>query len=461
MSRQKTTPPRPAPEPPAAFYRAILESISDGVFTVDPEWRITWFNAAAERITGIPRAEAMGRFCHEVFRSSLCEGHCALRETLESGRPVVQRSGFIVNAEGIRIPVTVTTAVLRDATGKIQGGAETFRDLSELDGLRRELQGRFRMGDMIGRSASMRKVMDLLPAVAESASTVLILGETGTGKEVAARTIHGLGPRRDGPFVAINCAALPDTLLEAELFGYRAGAFTGAVRDRKGKVSAAEGGTLFLDEIGDLTASVQVKLLRLLQDRTYEPLGETRTRRADVRIIAATNRELEKEVERGSFRSDLYYRINVVPVTMPPLRERREDIPLLAKWFVSRFNHVQGRHVQGFHPRAMARMMAYDWPGNVRELENAVERAFVLCREGLIMPEQLAGELTMGNDLTAEPGQPIAQARRGMEAAAIRACLEKHDWNRGAAARELGIHRTTLFRKMRNLKIERDRDAEI
>lgn len=447
----------PAAEPPAAFYRAILESISDGVFTVDKDWRITWFNAAAERITGIPRREAMGRFCHEVFRSSMCETHCALRETLESGQPVVQRSGFIVDAEGRRIPVSVTTAVLRDRDGRVCGGAETFRDLSELDGLRNELQHRFRMGDMIGRSKAMRKVMDILPAVADSASTVLILGETGTGKEVAARTIHHLGPRKNGPFVALNCAALPDTLLEAELFGYRAGAFTGAAKDRSGKVAAAEGGTLFLDEIGDLSAAVQVKLLRLLQDHTYEPLGDHRPRKADVRIIAATHRNLEQAVEQGRFRSDLYYRIHVVPVQIPPLRERREDIPLLTEWFVRRFNHTQGRHLQGVHPDAQALLMGYHWPGNVRELENTVERAFVLCRQGMILPEHLPGEIRPHEPIRSGLGQTITHTRRSVEAATIRACLEQHNWNRGAAAAELGIHRSTLFRKMRKLGIHKER----
>ncbi|HDP94696.1 MAG TPA: PAS domain S-box protein [Candidatus Aminicenantes bacterium] len=458
MSPPKGKVPSSVAEPPAAFYRAILESISDGVFTVDRKWRITWFNAAAERITGIPRLEATGRFCHEVFRSSLCEDYCALRETLETGNPVVQRSGFIVNADGRRIPVTVTTAVLRDRNGRVRGGAETFRDLSELDGLRRQLENHFRFGDMIGRSNAMRKVMEILPAVADSVSTVLILGETGSGKEVAARAIHNLGPRKNGPFVALNCAALPDTLLEAELFGYRAGAFTGAARDRTGRIAVAEKGTLFLDEIGDLSAGVQVKLLRLLQDHTYEPLGDHRTRKADVRIIAATHRDLENAVEEGRFRSDLYYRIHVVPIHIPPLRERREDIPLLAEWFVRRFNHMQGRHIQGVHPDAMVLLMGYHWPGNVRELENAIERAYVLCRQGMILSEHLPAEIRSRDPVAVGSGQTIIHTRRSVEAATIRTSLEKHNWNRGAAAAELGIHRSTLFRKMRALGIRDEKE---
>ena len=453
------------PDPPPAFFRAILESISDGVFTVDREWRITWFNSAAERITGIQRSEALGRFCHEVFRSSMCEVECALRETLKTGEPVAQRSGFIVNARGNRIPVTVSTAVLRDENGEVVGGAETFRDLSEVDGLRRELEGRFRLGDMIGGSHAMREVMGMLPAVAASVSTVLLLGETGTGKEVAARAIHDLSPRGDKPFVAINCAALPDSLLESELFGYRAGAFTGAVHDRSGRVAAAEGGTLFLDEIGDLSPVVQVKLLRLLQDHTYEPLGDNRTRKADVRVIAATHRDLEKAVAENEFRSDLYYRINVVPIRIPPLRERREDIHLLAEHFVSHFNRIQSRGIQGIRGDALSRLMIHDWPGNVRELENVIERAFVLCDTEEIelfhLPKSIRGE---GTD-RGGTGSAIADVRRGVEADTIRDCLERHQWNRGKAADALGIHRTTLFRKMRALGIrmdesERENDAE-
>ena len=252
---------------------AILESISDGVFTVDMEWRVTSFNRAAEQITGIQRDEAIGRLCSEVFRSSMCEVECALRQTIRNGKPIIGKSGYIIDADGTRIPISVSTAVLRDAEGHVIGGAETFRDLSEVEALRRELEGRFRVGDLASRSPLMQKLFEVLPAIAASPSTVLILGETGTGKELVARTIHTLSPRNKGPFIAVSCGALPDTLLESELFGYKAGAFTGATKDKPGRFALAKGGTLFLDEIGEMSPALQVRLLRVLQERTYEPLG--------------------------------------------------------------------------------------------------------------------------------------------------------------------------------------------
>jgi len=229
---------------------AVLESISDGVFTVDLNWRVTYFNRAAEGITGIAREEAIGRLCSEVFRSSMCEADCALRHTLKTGQPIIGKSGYVVDADGAQIPISLSTAVLRDVDGSVVGGAETFRDLSELEALRQELEGRFRVGDFVSRSPVMQKIFEVLPAVAASPSTVLILGETGTGKELMARTIHDLSACREGPFVAVNCGALPDSLLESELFGYRAGAFTGATRTKPGRFALARGGTLFLERSG-------------------------------------------------------------------------------------------------------------------------------------------------------------------------------------------------------------------
>ncbi|HKZ16515.1 MAG TPA: sigma 54-interacting transcriptional regulator, partial [Geobacteraceae bacterium] len=373
---------------------AILESISDGVFTVDLEWRITSFNRAAEEITGIPRGEAIGRRCSEVFRSSMCEVECALRQTLETERPVIGKSGYIIDAEGRRIPISVSTAVLRDGEARIIGGAETFRDLSEVEALRRELECRFRVGDLVSRSPVMQKVFEVLPAIAASPSTVLILGETGTGKELLARTIHALSSRHKGPFVAVNCGALPDTLLESELFGYKAGAFTGANKDKPGRFAMAKGGTLFLDEIGEVSPALQVRLLRVLQERVYEPLGATRSETADARIIVATNRDLAEQMRRGAFREDLYYRVNVVRVELPPLRRRKEDIPLLVEQFIERFNRLQQKAVQGIAAEALSLLMAHDWPGNIRELENLIERSFILCGEGFIGIGQLPEELT-------------------------------------------------------------------
>lgn len=431
---------------------AILESISDGVFTVDTDWRITSFNRAAEEITGIPRREALGRLCSEVFKSSMCESECALKRTLKSGKPVINKSGYIIDAEGDRIPISVSTAVLRDSDGTVVGGAETFRDLSEIAALRKELEGRFQAGGLVSHSPAMRPVFDLLPALAASSTTVLIQGETGTGKELLARAIHGMSQHAKKPFVAVNCGALPDTLLESELFGYKAGAFTGAARDKPGRFALAKGGTLFLDEIGEITPALQVRLLRVLQERTYEPLGSTRTETADVRIITATHRDLAEQARKGLFREDLYYRVNVIRVELPPLRRRMEDIPLLAEQFVERFNRLQRRTVQGVSTEALSLLMAHTWPGNVRELENTIERAFILCQEGPIRLEHLPEELR-GQPAAAGDPHPVRQAHDLLDAQTIRAALERNAFNRTAAARDLGIHKTTLFRRMRKLGI--------
>ncbi|MEJ2096211.1 MAG: sigma 54-interacting transcriptional regulator [Deltaproteobacteria bacterium] len=435
-----------------AFTDAILESISDGVFTVSLNWRITSFNRAAEEITGVPRNEALGRRCSEVFRSSMCGDTCALRQTLKTGRPVIGQSGYIIDGDGNRIPISISTAVLRDVKGKVIGGAETFRDLSEVEDLRRELSKKYRVGDLSSRSPLMQRVFEILPAIAASPSTVLLLGETGTGKELVARTIHALSPRKRGPMIAVNCGALPDTLLESELFGYKAGAFTGAQKDKPGRFALAKEGTLFLDEIGEISPALQVRLLRVLQDRTYEPLGSSGSETADVRVIAATNKDLAEQVRRGLFREDLYYRVNVVRLELPPLRRRKEDIPLLVDQFIARNNRLQQKHVAGVGPEALSLLMAYDWPGNIRELENVIERAFILCSEGAIEIAHLPGELTAHRTHGAA-GTGTRSAHDILEAQSIRAALERHQFNRRATARYLGIHKTTLYRRMKKLGI--------
>ena len=307
-----------------------MNSIADGVFTVDLNWRITFFNRAAEEITGIPAAEALGRPCCEVFRANVCETACVLKHTLETGKQVVCQPIAILRADGKEIPITVSTALLKNGQGEIIGGVETFRDLSLVEDLRREIHRQYRLGDIISKSPLMQKIFALLPDIAHTDSTVLIQGESGTGKELVARALHNLSRRARGPFVAVNCGALPDTLLESELFGHTAGAFTDARRDRLGRFAMAEGGTLFLDEFGDVSPALQVRLLRVLEERAYMPLGSSKRVKADVRIITATHKDLERLVEEGAFRKDLYYRINVVKLTLPRLAERKEDIPLLA-----------------------------------------------------------------------------------------------------------------------------------
>ncbi len=429
---------------------AILDSISDGVFTVDQDWRIVSFNRAAETITGIRRKEAIGKPCWEVFRASMCEGNCALRKTLETGKPVINQSAFIVTAEGRRIPISISTAVLRDPRGRVIGGAETFRDLSLVEELRKELQGRYQVGDLVSRSVSMRKIFEVLPQVAISDSTILIQGETGTGKELLARAIHGMSNRKGKPFVAINCGAIPDTLLESELFGYKKGAFTGADEEKPGRLQSAEGGTVFLDEIGEVSSAFQVRLLRVLQDKTFEPLGGNRSLKANVRFIAATNRDLSAQVKKGTFREDLFYRVNVVRMDLPPLRQRREDIPLLVDHFIGRFNRIQGKAITGVEPGVLSFLMAHNFPGNVRELENIIEHAFVLCPEGLIRIHHLPEEFLARVPSTTEKGD-MKSSVRAVESQVLLEALRRNHFNRLATARELNMHKSTLFRKIKGL----------
>ncbi|WP_456324540.1 sigma-54 interaction domain-containing protein [Desulfonauticus submarinus] len=432
---------------------SILESISDGVFTVDKNWRITYFNRAAEEITGIKRQDALGRLCAEVFRSNMCETECALRQTLKTGKPIIGKSGYIIDFEGNKIPISVSTAVLKDEKGNIIGGAETFRDLSELESLRQELQGRYRVGNLISRSPKMQQIFEILPAIAESSSTVLILGETGTGKELIARTIHQLSPRQKQPFVAINCGALPENLLEAELFGYKKGAFTGATKDKLGRFVLAHKGTLFLDEVAEMPLSIQVKLLRVLQDKTIEPLGSTSSKKIDVRILAATNKNLKEMVEKKEFREDLYYRLNVIRLELPPLRERKEDIPLLVEHFIQRYKKLEQKPITGISTEAISLLLAYHWPGNIRELENVIERAFILCPKGEINTQHLPEEILSLAPKIKIKQQNLKQNKEQIEKELILKTLKKHNYNKIATAKELGIHKTTLFRKLKKFNI--------
>ena len=436
------------------FQGVILDSIADGVFTVDEAWRIRTFNRAAEEITGVPREEAIGRRCCEVFRSNVCETDCVLAETLRTGKPIVNRAVFIVNADGDRIPISVSTALLKDEEGGMIGGVETFRDLSEVEELRKALTDRYSLGDLVGQSGAMREVFERIAQVADSDSTVLVEGPSGSGKELCARALHNLSVRREGPFVALNCGALPDTLLESELFGYKAGAFTDARADKPGRFELASGGTLFLDEIGDISPAMQVRLLRVLQERRVEPLGGVEPVPVDVRVIAATHQDLEQRMREGAFRQDLYYRINVIRLALPPLKDRREDIPLLVEHFIARFNRRQQRDIVGVSDFAMRLLLEYDYPGNVRELENIIEHAFVLCRGGMIEPEHLPAGLRPA----AAPPSP-GGSLKSIEAAYIEDLLRRYQGNRRAVARELGMHPSTLYRKIRALGVhvpERD-----
>ena len=431
----------------------ILDSISEGVFTIDLDWRITSFNRAAEEISGISRQEAIGRHCADVLRAEVCETGCTLRQTMEIGEPIMNRTVHIIDAQGEKRTIAISTALLKSADGKVIGGVETFRDISMVEQLRKEIEGRYSCEDIISQSHKMQNLFAIMPNIAESNTTVLIEGESGTGKELFARAIHNMSSRKDKPFVAINCGALPDSLLESELFGYKAGAFTDAKKDKPGRFALAEGGTIFLDEIGDISASVQVKLLRVLQEKTYEPVGGVSSVKADVRIITATNKKLDQLVQQKEFRDDLYYRINVMKLDLPPLRDKKEDIPLLVEHFISRFNRLQNKNICCVTNEVMAALLAHNYPGNVRELENIIEHCFVLCDGEYIEAKHLPLSIRpTSKTVNTESNQPTTIKQ--MEIVLITQALRQNKGNKTAAARELGIDKSTLFRKMKTFDIK-------
>ena len=437
----------------ARHQETILNSINEGVFTVDLNWQITSFNHAAEKITQVQRNDAVGRPCCEVFRTDICENACALKRTIASGRPMVNVMTRITNGSGKQIPIRLSTAPLKESDGTIVGGVETFQDLTQVEQLRKELESRYTFEDIIGRSPLMMNLFRIMPQVAESDSSVLISGASGTGKELFARAIHHLSRRRDKPFLAVNCAALPDTLLESELFGYKAGAFTDARKDKPGRFELVQGGTMLLDEIGDISAAMQVRLLRVLQEKQIDPLGSVQPIKVDVRIVAATNQDLAKLVREGDFRKDLFYRIRVVELKLPDLQQRRVDIPILVDHMVAKFNRIKGKEITGVSQAVKLRLMSYDYPGNVRELENILEHAFVLCSGDQIEMHHLPPELYLECDLMTGKSADT-RTLKAMEKQMIVEALHRYKGNRKRAAKDLGVDYSTLYRKIRHLKIE-------
>ncbi|HHN75086.1 MAG TPA: PAS domain-containing protein [Acidobacteria bacterium] len=438
----------------------IVNSIADGIFTVDEQRRILSFSQKMAEITGIPARQAEGRACEEVLRGSKCGSDCPLSWSIEHGQ-VVDGCREVLRVGGRDLPVAITTAFLLDEEGRRVGLTGVLSDRSEVERLHRELEERYSFRKIIGRSRPMQDLFEVVEAVSGTDATVLISGESGTGKELVARAIHYGSSRRAAPFVVINCAALSETLLESELFGHVQGAFTGAVRDKVGRFELADGGTIFLDEIGDTSPAMQAKLLRVLEERTFERVGEARTRSVDVRVLAATHRDLLERVRDGRFREDLYYRLAVVPIRVPPLRERRDDIPLLVDHFIAKYARrylgERGGEFRGISNRALAMLLEYPWPGNVRELEHAVEYALISAREDRIerafLPATIRGVGAARGERGGGGGEPRP---RGTEVEALLGALERNRWQVGRTARELGISRTTLWRRMKRLGIERD-----
>ncbi len=449
MKAKKTT-----PQGNKEITDLILDSIADGVFTIDQGMRITTFNKAAEQITGYARREVVGQFCHDIFKADICFKMCPLKHTARTFESIVNMEVNILNRQNQEVPISISTSILKNRKGEVVGAVETFRDLSLIHELRKEISRQYTFQDIVSKSKAVAKLLNILPDVAQSDATVLIRGESGTGKELFATAIHNTSLRKKGPFVAVNCGALPETLLESELFGYKKGAFTDAKRDKPGRFKMAAGGTLFLDEIGDLSKGTQVKLLRVLEQREYEPLGSTSTEKADVRIVAASHQDLSSLVKKGEFREDLFYRLNVMKLEIPPLRDRKEDLPLLVDHFVRKFTEKTGKRIRAVSKRAMKRLLDYDYPGNVRELENVLEHAFVLCKGPEIKTSHLPENLTPSNHRTAPQATGKTSRLPELEKQVIVEALERYGWDRSQAARELGMHRSTLWRKMQRHGIE-------
>ena len=425
----------------------ILDSITDGVFTVDENMVITYFNKAAERITGLSKEEAIGQYCFEVMRSNICEKSCALKCSLQTGKDVVDKRVNILREDGREFYVSISTSPLKDENGKFIGGVETFRDLTSIEELKKQINKSYTFEDIISKNHQMLNIFDTLPIIAQSDSTVLIQGASGSGKELLARAVHSLSNRKKGPFVAVNCGALPDTLIESELFGYLKGAFTDARKDKPGRFALAKGGSIFLDEVESLPLSTQVKLLRVLQEKEFEPLGATAPVKADVRVIAATKENLVKLIKKGTFRDDLYYRLNVVKIELPLLVKKRDDIPILINHFIDKFNKRMGKSIQDISKDVMNILMQYDYPGNVRELENIIEHACVMCQGTRIRKAHLPPEINPKSEIVVDE-EDTRPAIQSFERQLILETLEKNNGNKVLSAKELGLHRSTLWRKM-------------
>ena len=445
-------------------FEAVLDSLDEGIVTLDDHGNVIGINTAACQLLEISKAEALKHGCPCLLGEEICAPGSRLRESILERRPISFDEVSVETHDGRRKVFAMRSVVFRAGDEGARGGVVIFRDVTELVGLRRDLSERYRLHNIIGKSKAIRDVFELVEEVADSDATVLVEGETGTGKELVARAIHHLGPRAAGPFVAVNCSALPESLLESELFGHTRGAFTGALRDKRGRFEAAIGGTIFLDEIGDISANIQVKLLRVLQERTIERVGGERPIAVDIRVIAATNRPLAELVSAGQFRQDLFYRLRVVPIALPRLSDRRDDIPLLAQHFVERLRERTGRQIDGVDEDALSLMLDHPWSGNVRELENAIEYAFVKARRGLIRPAHLPPELRPRDFVAAElpaqdkPAGSKDRRRSNLSPERMREVLTATGWNIAKAARRLHVSRTTLYARMSEFDLNRPRD---
>jgi PAS domain S-box-containing protein len=432
----------------------VIDSLAVGIFAVDTEQNIIFFSRGAEKITGFSREEVMGTKCYDKARTSSCRSNCCLKRALEAGKETVNSKAVILNKYDKRVPIRMMASLIRDDRGTVLGWMESFIDDSERLALEKKVKQSYTFGDIVGKDSKMLKLYDTLPLIAASDMTVLICGETGTGKDIFARVLHNSGKRKDGPFIKVNCAALPEHLMESEVFGYRKGAFTDAKEDKQGRFDLAQGGTIFLDEIGDLSPNLQAKLLQVLDDKEFFSLGSTRATKVNARVIAATNRDLQQMVNQGIFREDLYFRLKVVQIDLPSLRERPSDIPLLLEHFMAERALTLGKEDYSVSEDAMRVLLDYPFPGNVRELKNIIEHAIILNVDGTIRVEDFPKYLikaikTLPQEALEGAVDPVTSFLEMKEREAILNMLQNHRWCIQATADALSIDRTTLWRKMR------------
>lgn len=431
---------------------SVLENMGEAIIIIDPEFKIVYFNKRAEELTGLEKAEAIGKHCYEVLRLTNCYNGCPANRMIEEGENFVDYSSELIGKNQVPIPVAIRFSILKNSARSLSGGIIAIRDLPTKYQFSKSSKSAYSFQDIISKSKRILEIFEILPDISKTDVSVLIQGESGTGKELFANAVHNLSLRQNSPLVKVNCAALPDTLLESEFFGYVKGAFTDAKKDKPGRFQLADGGSIFLDEIGDISPSLQVKLLRAVQDKEFVPLGGTQTVKVDVRVISATNRNLEQLVKEGRFRQDLYYRLNVIILELSSLRERPEDIPLLMDHFIRRLNRKNQRNIERLSPDAMEILMHYDYPGNVRELENILEHAYILCKGDVILKTNLPSYI-MGIKNELERIETGTNLIHKVETDTILSALRRHNWNKIKAAEELGIHRSTLWRKLKRMGV--------
>ena len=437
--------------------KIILDNLDVGIFTIDRGGHFTFFNTEAEQISGYSRREILGKDCAALFGGEDAQELCLLKDTIADGRSRSSRQGKMTTRDGVVIPVRANYMALRNEKGTVVGGLTTFHDLTLVLQLKQAVKDRYTFHDMIGKSPRMQHIFEMVNVVAGTDATILIEGATGTGKDLLAKVIHSASQRSDNPFVKVNCAAIPDNLLESEMFGYVKGAFTGAEKDRVGRFQEADGGTIFLDEISELPLALQAKLLRVLEDKEFYRLGSRHTLKVNVRILSASNRNLEKLVQKHLFREDLYYRLNVFRIELPELKNRIVDLPILIGHILRRLCAARTIRPPEVSEKVMEILLNYPYPGNVRELENILEHALIICQEETLQPKHLPEYLQIRHAARKPSSSRILKPESvddDGERDTIVSMLQRYNWRRTKTAKALGMDRTTLWRKIKKYRIE-------